>query len=491
MERLREKVLALNTLEGARMVAGAVRTRYHGDAEKVLATLATWTEHPAPMVRVASGLSLGTITVRNPDSLADVMPYVERLANDQDATVRVNGAVGALEIIWLYHYDSIWIVMEDWIQRKNDLVKRAAIETMGRSVAGSMINKPSTLKKFIERGMTLIDGLIGTESTSLRAALAGTVDLLGQRAGDLIIPWVRQWATRTDRNSLSRVREILDLPFGNRCKGIDTAQILAQIADIESQMMKKFAGLLRLGKGKVKYSTLLADTLISSAKGGALPFTHWADPYRGCQYRCEFCATRTLSEFAGEGEEDLVRRITAVANAAELLAREIKTESWLSQEDRIILLGRRADPYQPAEAKFQLTRDMLKVLLEAENPVAIQTRSDGILRDLDVLEKLAEKGLVNALISLPTPIEGIRQKIEPGVTSVTERFRTIGMLSKHGIPPGLSDEFGTDERARRLWREFIRRVQLDEVPADFAAVVAELRDRIWPILVRARNRKTS
>jgi predicted nucleotidyltransferase component of viral defense system len=61
----------------------------------------------------------------------------------------------------------------------------------------------------------------------------------------------------------------------------------------------------------------------------------------------------------------------------------------------------------------------------------------------------------------------------------------------HGIPPGLSDEFGTDERARRLWREFIRRMQLDDVPADFAAVVAELRDRIWPILVRARNRKTS
>jgi len=61
----------------------------------------------------------------------------------------------------------------------------------------------------------------------------------------------------------------------------------------------------------------------------------------------------------------------------------------------------------------------------------------------------------------------------------------------HGIPPGLSDEFGTDERARRLWREFIRRMQLDDAPTDFAAVVAELRDRIWPILVRARNRRTS
>ena len=61
----------------------------------------------------------------------------------------------------------------------------------------------------------------------------------------------------------------------------------------------------------------------------------------------------------------------------------------------------------------------------------------------------------------------------------------------HDVPPGLSDEFGADERASRLWREFIRRTQVEDVPPDFAAVVAELRDRIWPVLVRARNRRTS
>lgn len=59
------------------------------------------------------------------------------------------------------------------------------------------------------------------------------------------------------------------------------------------------------------------------------------------------------------------------------------------------------------------------------------------------------------------------------------------------VPPGLSDEFGTDEGARRLWREFIRRMQIDDMPSDFVAVVAELRDRIWPLLVQARNRQES
>jgi len=59
------------------------------------------------------------------------------------------------------------------------------------------------------------------------------------------------------------------------------------------------------------------------------------------------------------------------------------------------------------------------------------------------------------------------------------------------IPPGLSDEFGTDERARRLWREFLRPMQIDDMPSNFAAVVEEVRERIWPVLVRARNRKSS
>jgi DNA repair photolyase len=435
MDRLLEKVLAQNSLDGARMVGSAVRTRYYGDSERVMAALAAWTEHPHALVRVAAGVALGTITVRNPDSLPEVMPYVERLANDQDSTVREHGAVGALETVWLYHYDSIWIVMEDWIERKNDLVRRVAIETMGRIVRGSMINKPSTLKQFIEKGMTIIDGLIQTGNPALRLALAAAVNDFGLRAGDLISPQVLEWSSRTDLSSLALVKDLLELPFGERCRGLDREDVLARVAEIEAGKIQEVAGWLRGGSGQVEYSTLLVDRLITSEDGDRL--RHWADPYRGCQYRCEFCSTRALSEFTGDSEENLVRRIVVVANAAEILARELADESRADLRDRSVRVGMRADPYQPAEAKFQITRDMLKVFLEAENPVSVQTRSDGILRDLDVLEKLAEKGLVNALISVPTPIEGIRKKVEPGVAAVTERFRTIALLAKRGVPVGL------------------------------------------------------
>jgi DNA repair photolyase len=97
----------------------------------------------------------------------------------------------------------------------------------------------------------------------------------------------------------------------------------------------------------------------------------------------------------------------------------------------------RSDPYQVAEERFQITRELLKVCLDRQNPVVVQTRSELILRDLDVLEKLGEAGLLNVIVSIPTPIEGIRKKLEVGIPAVNERLRTLAMLAKKCIPVGL------------------------------------------------------
>ena len=57
------------------------------------------------------------------------------------------------------------------------------------------------------------------------------------------------------------------------------------------------------------------------------------------------------------------------------------------------------------------------------------------------------------------------------------------------LPPGLSEDFGEDGRVQRLWREFLRRLQVDDVPINFAEVVSIVRDRIWPVMVQARRVK--
>jgi DNA repair photolyase len=215
---------------------------------------------------------------------------------------------------------------------------------------------------------------------------------------------------------------------------IDKNLLLTRVAEIEEEMLVRISGWLRQGHGRVEYFTIFADRLLTRSEANGV---YWADPYRGCQFRCEFCSTRHLSEYAGDRPDDLVRRVEVIANAAEVLAREITMPDWANRPDRVIRIGMRSDPYQAAEERFQVTRELLKVCLERQNPVVVQTRSELILRDLDVLEKLGEAGLVNVIVSIPTPIEGIRKKLEVGIPAVNERLRTLAMLSKKCIPTGL------------------------------------------------------
>jgi DNA repair photolyase len=429
------KVLERRSLDVAQMVAGGIRNRYVSDPERVMAGLAAWSQHADEFARVAAGVALGTITVRNPDALHEVMPLVEQLANDRSSVVRDHGAVGALEIVWLYHYDQIGLLIEDWIERKNDLVRKVVLLTMGKIVRENKINRPSTLKQFIERATALCDRLLTAGNPELRPAIAAAMNDFGMKAPDLVLPWVKEWANRSDLNALSLARELLGLPFGDFCRELDKNMILGRASALEEDQMKRIAAWLRQGRGRVDYFTIIVDRILTFVGQG--PFRYWADPYRGCQFRCEFCFSRGLSEYAGETEEDFVRRIVVVANAAEVLSRELSSPEWRRVPGRVVKLGMTSDPYQAAEEKFGSTGEMLKVLLEKESPVIVHTRSALVLRDLDIFEKLAERGLVNVLVSIPTPIEGIRAKVEPGIPSVSERLGCIEALSRRGVPVGL------------------------------------------------------
>jgi DNA repair photolyase len=175
--------------------------------------------------------------------------------------------------------------------------------------------------------------------------------------------------------------------------------------------------------------------------------------------RCEFCNTRSLSEWVGDTPERFSRRITVLRNSEDLLIRELAAPDMAQRGERVLCVGGDSDPYQPAEERFEVTRDVLKVCLDTGHPVIIQTRQELILRDIDLIETLAEKGLVNVLIAMQTSIDGIRNKVELGVTGVAERFRMMRMLSTRNIPVGLvlspimpeltDDESMLDETIRR------------------------------------------
>src|SRR5262249_34128528 len=87
MERILERLLSRPSLQTAQMAGAAIRTELARDPRKTMSGLAAWSRHPDPLVRIASAVGYGFVGTRDRDALPDVLPHVERLANDKDPEV--------------------------------------------------------------------------------------------------------------------------------------------------------------------------------------------------------------------------------------------------------------------------------------------------------------------------------------------------------------------------------------------------------------------
>ena len=148
------------------------------------------------------------------------------------------------------------------------------------------------------------------------------------------------------------------------------------------------------------------------------------NPYTGCQHHCTYCYARFMKRFSGH-REPWGQFVDVKINAPDLLRQEIKRKKlgkvWVSGV---------CDPYQPLEAKYKLTRQCLDILSQNDWPVAVQTRSPLVLRDLDILKngKYFEVGL-----TITTADEHIRQLFEPGAPPIKDRVRALDELHRAGI----------------------------------------------------------
>jgi len=171
------------------------------------------------------------------------------------------------------------------------------------------------------------------------------------------------------------------------------------------------------------------------------------NPYMGCVHRCTFCYVRAFEQRADRPSDDRYgRSIRVKTNVADVLRRELARSSW---EREIVAIGAATDPYQPAEGRYKLTRACLDVLAEYANPVRIITRGPMIVRDVDVLARLASRASVAVTFSVPTVDEEIWRRTEPGTAPPHQRLRALRVLVDAGIEanvgmapilPGLSDK---------------------------------------------------
>jgi DNA repair photolyase len=150
------------------------------------------------------------------------------------------------------------------------------------------------------------------------------------------------------------------------------------------------------------------------------------NPYIGCGHACAYCYARFIKRFTGHNE-DWGTFVDARINVAEVLRKQIKSPKFRGQR---IFIGTVTDPYQPLEEKYQLTRKILAVLAEADNPVSILTKSDLVLRDIDLLKKLKE---VDVNFTINTLDERWKTLVEPNSSSVKDRLKAAQKLTKEGI----------------------------------------------------------
>jgi DNA repair photolyase len=197
---------------------------------------------------------------------------------------------------------------------------------------------------------------------------------------------------------------------------------------------------------QTKYIEVFPKTIINSVKSKDVPLDYSMNPYQGCEHGCSYCYARNTHPYWNYNAGlDFERMILVKKNAPDLLRKELQKKNWLVSP---IMLSGNTDCYQPIEKKLEITRNILKVLLEFKHPVGIITKNSLIQRDIDILQEMTASNLVNTVISITTLDEEIRRKMEPRTASAKKRLQTVEALAKAGIPvmvniapiiPGLND----------------------------------------------------
>jgi DNA repair photolyase len=131
---------------------------------------------------------------------------------------------------------------------------------------------------------------------------------------------------------------------------------------------------------------------------------------------------------------DFETRLFAKVNAAQRLREELAKPGYVCST---ISIGANTDPYQPAEREWKVTRSILEVVMECNQPIGIVTKNALVERDLDILAPMAEKGLVAVFISVTTLDHDLARRMEPRASAPARRIEAIRRLAHAGVPVGV------------------------------------------------------
>jgi DNA repair photolyase len=176
----------------------------------------------------------------------------------------------------------------------------------------------------------------------------------------------------------------------------------------------------------------VAKSIIARNDSPDINFDQSINPYRGCEHGCIYCFARPTHAYLGHSPGlDFETILYAKTNAAGLLERELASPRYVP---KFIALGAVTDPYQPIERERRISRSILEVLDRASHPVGIVTKSALVVRDIDILARMASRGLAKVAISVTTLDRLVARKMEPRAATPSKRLEAIKALADAGVP---------------------------------------------------------
>src|SRR6266446_2034738 len=200
----------------------------------------------------------------------------------------------------------------------------------------------------------------------------------------------------------------------------------------------------RKSEERPEYFVLPVKSILNRCDSKRVPFEWTINPYRGCEFACKYCYARYTPEYMELDGGEFEKKIFVKKDAAALLAQDMRKYSYESRSSggmypEHIAIGTATDPYQPAEREHRVTRACLEELAKREGlSISLVTKSNQIVRDIDLFKKIAERSELSLNITVTTLRPRLARLLEPRAPRPDLRLAAVKQLTEAGLAVGVS-----------------------------------------------------
>ncbi|HEY8593435.1 MAG TPA: PA0069 family radical SAM protein [Sphingomicrobium sp.] len=201
---------------------------------------------------------------------------------------------------------------------------------------------------------------------------------------------------------------------------------------VEGEWLDQVEALDGVPKRRTTVTVERPKTILTRNSSPDIGFDRSVNAYRGCEHGCIYCFARPTHAFHDLSPGvDFESRLFVKPDAAQLLHAALSRPGY---ECRSIAMGTNTDPYQPIEERWRVTRSLIELLVETRHPFSITTKSDRVLRDLDLLKQAADFRLTSVAISITSLDSKVARTLEPRAPQPRKRLAAVKALNDAGVP---------------------------------------------------------